>query len=258
MVLANDRDGGGSGVIFKLLQVEVLKIRRSLALLMMLACPLVVVVMVIGMTLRNTPLTAFNVTVWGQVQLGITALWSYFMLPLYVALATSLVNGNEHRNQTWRLMLTLPINQHQLFFAKALVAWLLIVGSNMALMVFVAIAILLVGAAGYPVEGALGNDLALLMLKIPIACLPILVVQHAISWRFGNIVLPLAVGVIATMGIIQVGSSQYWVYYPWSYVLMSANGSSPLNQQHALLLAVGIGLVLYGLSTVWLGRREVV
>ena len=244
--------------MFKLMQVELLKIRRSLALLMMLACPLVVVVLIMSVILRNTPLAAFNVAVWGQVQLGITALWSYFMLPLYVALTTSLVNGNEHRNQTWRLMLTLPINQHQLFFAKALVAWLLIVGSNMALVVFVAVAIVLVGAAGYPVDGAFGNDLALLMLKIPIACLPILIVQHAISWRFGNIVLPLAVGVIATMGITQVGSSEYWVYYPWSYVLMAVNGNSAPMQQHALVLAVGLGLVLYGLSTVWLGRREVV
>lgn len=244
-------------MMFKLLRVEMLKIRRSLALLMMLACPLMVVVLVVGVTLKHAPATATIGKPWTGVQGGITAIWAYFMLPLYVALSTSLVNGNEHRNQTWRLMLTLPISQHQLFFVKALAAWLLIVGSNIALVVFIAVATMLAGAAGYAIDGALGNQLWILALKIPVACLPILVLQHAISWRYTNIVLPLAVGVVATMGIMQLGSSEYWIYYPWSYPLMAVNGSSAQMQQQALALAVAVALGLHGLATTWLGRRDV-
>ena len=64
-------------------------------------------------------------------------------------------------------------------------------------------------------------------------------------------------GVIATMGIVQLGSSKYWVYYPWSYTLMAVNGSAPDMQQKALLLATGLGAALFALTCYWLGKREV-
>ncbi|MGH8078640.1 MAG: hypothetical protein ACREPE_15150 [Lysobacter sp.] len=56
---------------------------------------------------------------------------------------------------------------------------------------------------------------------------------------------------------MQIGSSVYWVYYPWSYVLMAVNGSDTQMQQQALMLAAGLGVLMYGVSALWLGKREV-
>lgn len=244
-------------MLIKLFRIELLKIRRSLALLMLLACPLMVVVLVFGVGLKQTAAIDFNQKTWFAVWQTSTAIWCYFMLPLYIALITGLLNGNEHKNQTWRLMLALPISLRQLYFVKALLAWSFVVVANLLLAIYILLVALVLAALGYPMQGAFEFPIWYAVLNISLACFPILIIQHAISWRFSNIVFPLATGVIATMGIVQLGSSEYWVYYPWSYILMSANGSSADMQQQALYLAAGLGSVLFAITSYWLGKREV-
>ena len=244
-------------MLIKLFRIELLKIRRSLALLMLLACPLMVVVLVFGVGLRQTDAADFSEKTWFAIWQTSSAIWCYFMLPLYIALITGLLNGNEHKNQTWRLMLSLPISSRQLYFAKAMLAWAFVIGANLLLATYISLVALTLGLLGYPMQGAFEFPIWYAVASISLACLPVLIIQHAISWRFSNIVFPLATGVIATMGIVQLGSSEYWIYYPWSYILMAVNGSAPEMQQQALLLAAGLGTVLFVMSSYWIGKREV-
>lgn len=243
-------------MMLQLLRAERLKLRRSLGLLMTLACPAMVVALMAAMVLRQKAPSAFDASAWEALWAGSTALWSYFMLPLYVALVTCLVNGAEHKAEAWRLMLTLPISRGQLFLAKALTSWTLVVAANVVLLLLILVVIGVLGALGYPLAGAFRGEVALALMKIPLVCLPILAIQHAISWRLSSVVPPLAIGVIATMGITQLGSSEYWVYYPWSYVLVAVNGNLPQAQTQALLLALAVGAGLYVVSGWWLSRRE--
>jgi hypothetical protein len=244
-------------MIWILLKVEALKIRRSLSVLMMLLCPLMVVLLNIGILLKSDNLALGKVQAWQGFWLGSLALWCYFMLPLYIALITALLNGNEHKNHTWRLMLTLPIKQSQLYLAKALLAWAFVFGANLCLMLLCLGAVVLLGLFGYPLRGAFDFPIWFSLLKILVACLPVVVIQHAISWRFANIVAPLALGVIATMGILQIGSSKNWVYFPWSYSLMASNGSESAMQSQAIGLALIVAAVSLLLSVYWLSRREI-
>lgn len=243
--------------MLKLMSVELLKIRRSLALLMMFAAPLIVVLFSTLMMVKQTDLAALSSKHWGNYWMGNIALWAYFMQPMYIALIAGLLSGQEHRNQSWRLMLTLPVSQAQLFMAKAVLAWLFVLASNLILVAGTALAVGGLGLAGAPLAGAFDYLALPVVLKLSLACLPVIVIQHAVAWRFQNLVLPLAVGVMATMGITQVGSSEYWVWHPWTYPLMAAMGSAPDMRHQALLLAAGVGALLFALSTVFLGRREV-
>ncbi len=240
-----------------LLSVELLKIRRSLALLMMFAIPLMVVVLTTLIACRQHPLAAMTPRLWMNFWGSTSALWCYFMLPLYIALVTGLLNGQEHKNQSWRLMLTLPVSQYQLYLMKALLAWLFVVGATVALAGAATLAAALMVLGGAPVDGAFGFALLPMIAKVALACLPVLAIQHALSWRFQNLVLPLAVGVVATMGITQIGSAREWVYYPWTYAVMAVNGGQAGSQQTALLLAALLGTLLLAASTMLLGRREV-
>lgn len=104
------------------------------------------------------------------------------------------------------------------------------------------------GAPAWSMAGALLAALA--------ARLPMLVLQHALSWASQNIILPLAVGVCATMGIIQLGSAEYWRFFPWSYPLMAASGSDHAMRLTALALGLTGGVGLFVLGCWFAGRRR--
>ena len=242
--------------MFKLLSIELLKVRRSQAQWMMIAIPLLVVLLNVLMLIKRTPVASLTDAHWLRLWQSTTALWCYFMLPLYIALVTGLLNGHEHKNGTWRLMLTLPISQRQLYVAKAVLAWLFVLGANVVLVGGTSLAIGLLGLAGAALTGAFAAPMLAMLAKISLACIPVLLIQHAVSWRVRNLVLPLAVGVIATMGVLQIGSSTYWAWYPWTYPLMAANGSDTAMQSHAMWLAAGVGAALFALTALVLGARE--
>lgn len=238
-----------------LFRLEVLKARRSLALLMMLACPLMVVLLTTGMLLRQRGPGGIPAAAWQGFWMGNQALWCYFMLPLYLALCTALVNGVEHRQHGWRLMLTLPVSARQLYLAKLLLAFAMAAIARLCLLLLAwAVSALPLGAA--PPQGASVETMALALLAALAASLPVLVLQHTLSWSSQNIVLPLALGVCATMGVTQLGSSEHWRLFPWTYPLMASNGSDPAMRQAALVLGLASGAALLALGCWWAGRRR--
>jgi hypothetical protein len=242
--------------MLKLLSVELLKVKRSQALWMMLVIPLVVVLLNLLIMLKRFAIGELADAQWLRFWQGNTMLWCSFMMPLYIALVTSLLNGHEHKNQTWRLMLTLPVSQRELYVAKAVLAWMFVVGANVILIGATALAIFSLGLAGASQTGACVFPMFAFWAKVSLACIPIMLIQHAVSWRVRNLVLPLAVGVIATMAITQIGSSEYWVWYPWSYSMMAVGGKLPEMQSQALLLAAGVGVALFAASAIIVAGRE--
>jgi hypothetical protein len=245
-------------MMLRLCQIELLKIRRSLVLLMTLACPVAVVVLVFAMNLRRASPQTMGPDQWAMLWASVSAMWSWFMLPLYIALSTSLINGNEHRNQTWRLMLSLPVTRVELYAAKGVVAILLMLGAHVAMLASTALAIVVLGAFGYPMDGAFPSRSSAVLWAAPVAALPMLVLQHAISWRIRSIVPPLAISVVATFAAIQIGSSEYWPWLPWTYPLVATNAAVEATRTDALILAPMLATLLFPLTAWWLGRREVV
>lgn len=241
-----------------LFRLEVLKARRSLAALIVLACPLMVVLLNTGLLLRQAGPDGLSARAWQGYWMGNQALWCYFMLPLFLALCTGLVNAVEHRQHGWRLMLTLPVDVRRLYLAKLLLALFMATLAHACLwLLAVAVAALLLGgAAPGDVASSMAWPMAGGLLAALAACLPVLVLQHTLGWSSQNIVLPLALGVCATMGIIQLGSSEYWRFFPWTYPLMAANGSDPAMRQTALVLGLAGGAVLLALGCWWAGRRR--
>ena len=170
-------------------------------------------------------------------------------MPLFIALITAAINGNEHKHEGWRLMLALPVSLTSLYVAKFLLGCLL---TGLALIILWLTGLLgmaLISAFGAPWDPSSGSVLLGALPAIALTSLPVLVIQHAVSWRFGNIIVPLSVAVIATMGIVQMGSSEYWVYYPWSYMMISALAGSEAMRLQAFWLAPAVAIVLLWLST---------
>ncbi len=234
---------------------ELRKTRRSLALLLMVACPLVVVMFNTAMLL-NSGGRAAKMGMWDGFWLGNFALWCYFMLPMYIALATAFLSGGEHRNHTWRLVFTMPVSPYQVYLAKALLAYAFVAGATLVLYLMTLLAVLFISLFGYPMAGAFSFAAAPFMLRIGIGCLPILIIHHILSWRFSNMVLPLAAGVFGTLGVMQLGASKYWVYWPWAYTMMASNGPDAAMQNKAMLIAAALAALLYGVSALLFARRN--
>ena len=242
-------------MFFVLIRLELLKLRRSLPLFMMFACPLLVVLLSSGMLLKSGsgPRVGFWVGFW----YGNLALWSYFMLPLYIALVTALLNGNEHRNQTWRLLFTLPVTRRQIYLAKTALAWGSVVGANLILGLLAAAAAAIIMQFRPDAGTAFDVPILSALAKLSLSCLPVVLIQHALSWRVANFVVPLGVGVCATMGILQLSNTDYWPYFPWSYSLMASSATDTAAQPLALMLAAGMSAFLLVLTTYLVGRQEV-
>lgn len=116
--------------------------------------------------------------------------------------------------------------------------------------------VLVISLFGRPAENAMAFPAGAYFARIALGCLPTLTIHHVLAWRFPNLVLPLAAGVFGTIGIMQVGSSEYWVYWPWSYSMMAANGSTAALQLQAMLLAVAVAASFYAMASLSMVRSN--
>lgn len=239
-------------MLHELFTLELLKLRRSRVLLLTVAIPLLLVLVNALALARRIPLAAIDGPQWLRFWESVSAQWCYPVMPLYVALITALLNGQEHRHHGWRMLLTLPVSPLQLFAVKAFVAWLAAVAGMMIVAAGAAASVLVLAAAGARLQGAFAFDIAPLLGTLALTMLPIVAIQHALSWRVRNLAVPLALGVLATLAINPAGHSRYWMAYPWTYT-PAALGAHP----EALLLAAVSGLALFAASAVLLARREV-
>lgn len=227
--------------MLSLLRIELVKIRRSLALGMLFAIPAIVVVFNALVLTRRVGLDHLTPDQVRSFWMMNVTLWAFFMQPLFIALVTGLLNGQEHRNQTWRMMFTLPLSPVWLYLAKWLVAFGFVACASALLLALAGGVLALLAALGAPVEQVWHPQLAQLWFKLALGCLPVVALQHALAWRVPNLVAPLALGVVATMMVTQTASSQYWVWLPWDYALMAVAGSMPGAADFALWLAATTG-----------------
>jgi len=243
-------------MLIKLIQIELIKTKRSLALLMMFLSPLMVLLVNLLLLLNNEGKMIADKG-WSLYWLQNYAMWGYFMMPLYIALITALLNGIEHRSNGWRFMMSLPVKQKDLFLAKLILAWIYLIGASLVLFISIFLSILILEAAGITGADMLSFEVSQKLIFTCIACLAILTIQHIVSWRWKNIVAPLGLGVVATMSIMQFSHSKYWHFNPWTYTLMTTNSPEPSMQSSAIIYSLFISLVLTIIAMVWLGKREV-
>ena len=125
---------------------ELLKLKRTLALWLVGLAPLTLVllfVLIIGAS-GMSPGEAG----WGMIGRQAVGMWAFFMLPLFIALETALLNGIDHKEHAWKRLYTLPIPRWTVYAAKLLIALVLVgvssllLSVSLPLMFFVLVAII--------------------------------------------------------------------------------------------------------------------
>ena len=232
------------------LTAEMMKLKRSLALLLCVSAPIFVMVICVLIGLHShkpMPLDRYAMT-------G-AAFWAFAMLPMTVTALSVLIAQMEHGPRTWDHLLALPGARPWLFLAKAIVMLALV--AAMSLWLF---GLLVAGAefAGrvHAVTGVLDLEvLRATLAKMAAASLLMCVIQLWTALRFRSFVPPLVLGIVGTFIAVAAASAREGAYFPWLMPLHILS-TDPAMQRMALMIgaAGGIGAMLAMLFD--LSRRE--
>jgi ABC-2 type transport system permease protein len=257
-------------------RMEILKLRRTLALWAALLVPLAVILMTTALNLSRARGTRFDPDQpngWDSLMLDLVLfLWCLIGLPLFVALETALLAGLEHRENTWKHLFALPIARWTIYTAKVLVAAGLVAISSLVL------------ALGTVIEGsiilAVRPDLGLtqpvpwgLIFQRSFAFAPavllMLAVQTWVAVRWRSFTVAMGLGIASTViGIMLLRSLRNIVstprapllasIFPWSlpYVVLARQATMHLRE---IAIVVGlVGGVLVAILGCWeFVRRDV-
>lgn len=192
---------------------EIVKLKRSLVLLVCLAAPLCAATFPV-MVLMNHPASRTWVSLLGEG----AAVWAYFLYPMALTALTVLAAQIEHGPGMWSHLLTLPVARWRLFAAKMIVVGLLILVMTVVLYgalyaaVFLAARMLPgVTLAGDPQ----GLDTFTSLLLMNGAGLTMMIVQLWTALRFRSFAPPLVLGIVGTFLALAIQSAHRPIFLPW-------------------------------------------
>jgi lantibiotic transport system permease protein len=237
------------------LSSEMLKLNRTLSLLVALALPNVVVLINCVMLMRRLSQGFVpDFDGWNYLLINNIGVWGVLMKPLYITLETALLGGLEHGNQGWKHLFALPMPRATIYAAKQIVAFGMVALSMIVLIVMTWVSCLIVRAF-YPIPAlwpATGFEWVLAMQSgaqlFLLSCL-IVSIHTWVALRFPSFALASSVGIGATvMGFFIINDEKLSRVFPWA---LPVNAVGVLQgQSHDLMLPLAVSLIGAVLVTV--------
>jgi len=202
------------------LSAESLKLRRTLALRLALALPAVpCALQLLNYLQRGETLLPEGVNPWAWLAQNVLIIWSVFLLPLFVALETSLLSGIEQASQGFKHLHALPVPRWSIQAAKLLTAFGLMGVATVCLWAYT----LAAGGALRLLKPGLGFDQPIPWWQILLTALLayaaswfMLAVHVFISLRWPGLVLNVGVALGALFVSFAVTNTSLWRVWPWS------------------------------------------
>jgi len=254
--------------LFRALHAEMLKVRGTLALKMVVLFPLVIVAIEF-FAVSQAPFSSVNMRgvhyEWTALTLGILRPWGLLMMPLFVALECSLVAGIDHSGNQWKSLLARPVPRWSHYVAKLMVIVSMVAASTVALLC----GILLDGAVlphiqsevvfGFPVPWAVMCRQSTEIFALAFLALAI---QHWVSLRWHSFSVAMGVGVVGTVFGVAIAAAAdqiggWALYFPWALPTLVVD-REPHNVQAGLLFGCGLGLIVAVFGCLEFCKREVV
>src|SRR5688572_22147142 len=106
-------------MFLRVFSTECLKLKRTLALWMVLVSPLVMVLIEFAITLKGAKgFIASGKDAWPLMVSQTVEVWTLLMMPMFVTLETSLLAGLEHTGKNWKSLLALPAPRWTIYMSK--------------------------------------------------------------------------------------------------------------------------------------------
>ena len=241
--------------LIRALSAEVLKIKRTIALKLVVLAPVAVVLLTLFMASQapySTLRSSNGVVAWRALSRVNFQFWALLMLPLYVTLQTAVIAGLDHADNQWKALFARPVPRWTIYVAKLMLVMTLAVLSASILV------------AGVLIEGKLLNwyDSKLgFAAAAPVAAIArqaaqmmglsflFLTIQHWLSlrWRSFSVSIGFGSAAIVTSFAMLLAAGQYgaWPrYFPWSLPMLVLE-----REPHNVLPALWIGGVIAVLAS---------
>ena len=244
---------------YRVLTAEVLKLKRTLALRLSIFSPLIVVILVFGMYAVRGQQVGGADPLTGFAQLILT-IWTIILFPLFAALVAALIAAIEHQNETWKHLLTLPVDRSSFFVTKWITGSGLLVLSSLFLSVSVCVAAEILRLMRSDLSNA-PLPIYMIFRGAVLSCCAVgllFSIQMWISLRWRNFLPGIFVAVIALVLMfiaLPRGAALLGSLFPWS---LPAMAMAPHNVYRPLAVSWGLlGGVAVAMLACWdLSRRE--
>jgi hypothetical protein len=123
--------------LLRVLHAEALKMKRTIALKMVVLSPALVVLLILFVASQepfSTLKRSGNGNEWTALARSNLCFWALLMMPLYVTLETALLAGLDHSDNQWKSLLARPVPRWTLYVAKLIVVVAMTAASTLMLL----------------------------------------------------------------------------------------------------------------------------
>ncbi len=247
-------------------QSEWLKRKRSAASwLVILGAFFIPVSITIGRIINFDSLYAVNTSkeAWSKVFGWAWQPMAFFLLPLGVILATSLITQLEFKNNTWKQLHTSPQSLTTIFFAKLLAVITMLfqffILFNIGIYLAVVIPSIIFRGIPYPEAAIPFMKFFKIDLKFFICCLPIIILQYIVGLQFKNFLIPLGFGLALYVGSMMAMNWKYGYTMPYIYCALNFIKESHGDQPKVNIYIFSVGyFILFTIAgyILYLNKKE--
>ncbi|MBV6451556.1 MAG: hypothetical protein DCC56_10000 [Anaerolineae bacterium] len=230
------------------IQVEAIKLRRTLAFWMMFLAPLGIVGMTVLFDVRlAADVSGAGEDAWAVMVRDTLGFWVVLMLPMFVALESSLLAQLEHGQKMWKHLFSLPTPRWTTYLAKLIITMIIVGVSTAVLMAGIVLSGWLIQKFGIrpdfnwtspnPSWGVAVRT----ALHVFILSWCMIALQTYVSMKWSSFIVALGVGSVGSMlSFILVRSVTFAQVIPWS---LPFNALEPyIKQQTSLGLPLLVSL----------------
>ncbi|GHA57551.1 ABC transporter permease [Pontibacter akesuensis] len=248
------------------LSAETLKLKNTFSLWLAVLAPCALISMyVLVFWAKGEHMVKDGANAWHAFAAQSFMVYTIMLMPIFIALLTSLTNGIEHKSNGWKHLYSLPLPKGAIYLAKASTVLGLVLLSN-------AVYVVAYLAAGFflsLVRPDLGFDVVeglnivyITCLKLYLSCFVIVALQFWLSMRWSSFALSMGVGTVAIITVMVAMRWEHIHYYPFAYPLMTVMTFPKGNdvQQvfvEPVLLSLGSGLLIFILGYFDVARKRI-
>jgi ABC-2 type transport system permease protein len=247
-------------MFFRVLSTECLKLKRTLALWMVLVAPLVTVLLGFVVAYKNAPvLVRDGKDAWTPLVGQSIRAWTLLMMPLFVTLETALLAGLEHTGKNWKSLLALPAPRWTVYISKLVVTIALLWAAH-AVLIGGTIGSALLQKQLHPALN-LGqmplSPFVVPMATISVSTLLAVAIQHWVSLRWSSHSVAMGFGMCAMfIGVFAAQSQDVGPWFPWSLPIRAVMGGAAGADRITMVAVVG-AIVAAGAGCREFVRREI-